>query len=278
MNICIFTVVKDEQDYLDDFLRYHTGMGLHIFVFEDLFSISHKDICDKYNNVYLHSVRDLYKEEEQEKLEYLRNKRIPSQTDFITRGLRYIHSLNKYDWCFVIDCDEYITSSKQLPDLLDNYKEYDAIRIYWMNYGCSGYLYKPVYDKPIYDIFTKRCGYEAQDYDFKNITKLCVNMHKWKSNIPYRVHFTSINWIKVDYTYDPKEIVFEPLYLRHYITKSFEEYCHKVYVRGMMHDGHRKIRSFFEMQPEYKDQIINDTSLHEYLKEKIGINVLELCQ
>lgn len=248
-------------------------MGLHIFVFEDLFSDSHLDICNRYDNVELHSVKELYIEEEYKSLEYRRKRQVAMQTELITRGLKYIHSLDLYDWCWVIDIDEYITSSEPFPDILNRYTDYDAIRVYWMNYGCSGHLYKPIYDKPIYDIYTERCGYENQDFGLHNITKLCVNMHRLNTSITYRVHFTDINWIKVDFTIDAANIVFEPLYLRHYITKSFEEYCHKIYVRGMMHNGHRKIKSFFEMQPQYKEQIKSNKKLIDYIDNKYNINI-----
>ena len=78
MKVCIFTCIKDEREYLDDFLKYHSELGLHIFVFEDLFSVSHKDITDKYDNVYLHSVSELYSINELPKLIENRLNRIPS--------------------------------------------------------------------------------------------------------------------------------------------------------------------------------------------------------
>lgn len=273
MNVAIFTVIRNEQDYLNDFLKYHTEMGLHIFVFEDLFSNSHSDICCKYDNVELHSIKELYDPEEYESLEFRRKKQLAMQSDFITRGLKYIHSLNIYDWCWVIDIDEYITSSESFPDILNRYTDYDAVRVYWMNYGCSGHIYKPIYDKPIYEIYTERCGYENQDFNLHNITKMCINMHRWNPKVTYRVHFTCIDWVKADMTFNQEEIVYEPLYLRHYITKSFEEYCHKIFVRGMMHNGHRKISSFFEMQPQYKKRISEYKLLHEHLNKTIGVDL-----
>lgn len=274
MNICIFTVIKNERDYLNDFLKYHTEMGLHIFVFEDLFSDSHYDICKKYDNVFLHSITELYAQDELPDLIDRRTRHVPSQTDFINRGLKYIYNLNLYDWCWLIDIDEYITATCPFPDMLNDYKDYSAVSVYWMNYGCSGHLYKPVYDRPIYDIYLERCGYELhRDRKYSNITKFCVNMHKWNDRMKYKIHNAMVNWIKVDFTRNHAAEVFEPLYLRHYITKSFEEYCHKVYVRGMHHPGHRNLDSFFEMQPQYKEQIINDKKLIDYIDNKYNIRI-----
>ena len=263
MNICIFTVIKDETDYLEDFCKYHTELGLHIFVFEDLFSVSHKDITDKYNNVELHSVKELYNEEEIPQLIEDRKNKVPPQTDYINRGLKYIHSLNKYDWCWLIDIDEYITSTEPISDVLSRFS----------NFGCSNHLYKPIYDKPIYEIYTEPCNYEQySDYKYFKITKFCVNMNKWKPTQKYYIHNASVNWVKVDGSYKRTEIVYEPLYLRHYITKSVEEYIYKVYVRGMFHTGHRQMKSLFEMCPETKD-ILQDKDFCFYINKKYNINL-----
>lgn len=272
--VAIFTVIKNEREYLDDFLKYHSNLGIDIYVFEDLFSESHKDICQKYRNVYLYSIKELYNELEIPNLINNRIKHVPPQTEYINKGLKFIHSLEKYDWCWLIDIDEYITFTEPLEQLIDKYKEYDAISVYWQNYGCSGYIYKPTYDKPIYEIYTEKCGYELyRDRRLNNITKFCVNMNKWNQTMWYKIHDATVNWIKVDFTKDHAQEVFEPLYLRHYITKSFEEYCYKLFVRGMMHPEHRTIQSFFEMQPQYKDKILNDKELQSYLNKKYNISI-----
>lgn len=275
MNIAIFTVIKDERDYLDDFLNYHTNMGLHIYVFEDLYSCKHDDICSKYENVFLYSVKELYSEEEMPQLEIDRKLHKPPQTDFINRGLKFIHNLNKYEWCFLIDIDEYITCSEELPKILAKFSNYDAIQIYWKNFGCSGYIYKPIYDnKPIYEIFTEQCGYELyRDLKYSNITKFCVNMKKWSPTMKYKIHNASVNWTKIDYTFNRANIVFEPLYLKHFITKSFEEYCHKVFVRGMFHPGHRNFQSIFEMCPEMKQKVEEDKNFKNYFFQKYGVKL-----
>ena len=272
MNICIFTVIKDEQDYLNDFLEYHTKMGLHILVYEDLFSYSHKSICDKYDNVELHSVKELYDEDEIPQLIENRKNKIPPQTDYINRGLKYIHSLNKYDWCWLIDTDEYITCTEPISSVLSRFNDRDGILVYWKNFGCSGRIYKPKYDKPIYDIYTQQCGYEKySDLKFYKITKFCVNLHKWTKEKKYWIHNAPVNWIKADGTYKRTEIVYEPLYLRHYITKSAEEYLWKVYVRGMFHPGHRCLKSLFEMCPEVKEKM--DENFLNYFKKKYNVEL-----
>ena len=259
MKIAIFTVIKDEQEYLQDWLEYHLREGIDIFVFEDVFSSSHKSITDRYEHVFLHSVKELYSDEEIPQLIENRRNKVPPQTDFINRGLKYMHSLEEYDWCWLIDCDEYITSTEPIGDVLRRFKEHDAVLVYWKNFGCSGNIYKPKYDKPIYEIYTEQCGYEKfSDEKYYKITKFCVNLNRWKPSMKYAIHNALVNWVKADGTYKRTEIVFEPLYLRHYITKSVEEFLWKLNVRGMFHSNHRKIQSLWEMCPDIKEEVFKD--------------------
>ena len=274
MNVCIFTVVKDEQEYLNDFLAYHTALGIDVFVFEDVFSESHISITDNYTNVYLHSVKELYNEEEIPQLIKDRKNKVPPQTDYINRGLRYIHSLDKYDWCWLIDCDEYITSSEPFRDVLRRYNDRDAVLVYWKNFGCSGRLYKPHYDRPIWEIYTEPCGYEKySDLKYFKITKFCVNMRRWKPTQKWFIHCAQVNYIKADGTYKRTEIVYEPLYLRHYITRSAEEYAWKVWVRSCMHQGHRQWKSLREMDGEIYEKLKADKNFFPYFKEKYGVEL-----
>ena len=58
MNSCILTVIKNEHQYLDEWIKYHLELGInHIFILEDTDSVSHKEICYKYGDkVSLNSV------------------------------------------------------------------------------------------------------------------------------------------------------------------------------------------------------------------------------
>ena len=60
MKTCIFTVIKNERLYVEEFIKYHLSLGIdHIFICEDIDSESHKDITDKYPQVTLCSITDV---------------------------------------------------------------------------------------------------------------------------------------------------------------------------------------------------------------------------
>ena len=265
-------MIKDEIDYLEDFIEYHIKMGIDIYLFEDLYSKSHKQITDKYENAYLYSLLDLYGIDEQEEIIRKRMEEIPCQTEFINRGLKYIHSLNKYDWTALIDIDEFITCSEKFPDILERYKEHQAVLIYWQNYGYSGYIYKPNIKKPPYDIYNEKCGFEQySDLKHFKITKFIVNMSKWKPTMKYYIHCANVDFVKADGSYKRTEIVYEPLYLRHFTIRSVEEYLWKIHIRKLHHNGHRQWKSLFEMCPDCKDKI--DDNFFKYFKDKYGVDL-----
>ena len=270
----IATVVKNELDYIEDFITYHLDIGIdEIFIYEDYGYVSHKEICDKYDNVYLSSILDIFPRRERGNIIKMRKNNVPPQTTYINQILKYLHPThNDGWWIWLIDIDEYITSTEPISDVLSRFSDRDSVLVYWKNFGCSGHIYKPKYDKPIWEIFTQQCGYEQySDLKYYKITKFCVNMNKWKPTQKYYIHNASVNWVKVDGSYKRTEIVYEPLYLRHYITKSVEEYAWKVWVRLMFHNGHRQWKSLFEMCPEVKNKIDND--FFEYFKQKYGVEL-----
>jgi hypothetical protein len=250
---CIFVVIKDEQEYLDDFIKYHLDLGVdHIFIFEDIDSTTHKWITDKYDKVTLNSANML-------KLNPINNK----QSEYIKSGLIWIRDNFDYDWCFSIDCDEFITVTEPITDVLNNYKEYHAIMLQWKNYGCSGYIRKPIYDKPIWNIYTEECGYSISDKKYCNCTKMCFNMKTLQEKFIHGNHTALCRYVKPDFTQDRTTVVFGKIYIRHYITKSFEEYMWKLTKRGMMCPQHRKIDDFFEMHPhllENKSKMLKEIS------------------
>lgn len=272
---CIATCVKNEIDYLEDFIKYHLDIGIdEIFIYEDYGSVSHKSITDKYDNVELHSVKELYTEEEMPELIEKRRNKVPCQTEFINRILSYVHSLDRYDWCALIDIDEYITCTEKFPDILDRYKEHQAVLIYWCNYGCSGHIYKPDDNRPPYEIYTEKCGYEKySDEKYFKITKFIVNMNKYKPTQKYYIHCANVDFVKADMTYKRTAICLEPLYLRHYITRSCEEYAWKVWVRMMHHNGHRCWKSLREMDGNIYEKLKADKNFFPYFKEKYDVEL-----
>ena len=99
MNNCILTVIKNEHQYLDEWIKYHLDLGInHIFIFEDVDSDSHKDICDKYDGVSLSCVDVVLGEKERKKAnEYKLTKQKNPQEIYFPKALSWIKANYQYD-------------------------------------------------------------------------------------------------------------------------------------------------------------------------------------
>ena len=268
MKSCILTVIKNEHEYLDEWIKYHLDLGVdHIFIFEDIDSDSHKEICDKYGNrVSLDSVTILLDEDDIKTVKELKEtKKSNPQFIYFKNGLNYIQSLSIYDWCFVIDCDEFITfetNGSKLEDILGIYRDYDAFILQWKIYGANGHIKKPSYNNGgIIDTYTEEMkGYIPIKKPY--LTKPCYNMTTYKSQFFGHIHQTSdfCNWCKTDFSKNRETIVYKNIYLRHYITKSWEEYIWKRKTRGYFCGQTRNIDFFFKINSDLtskKEELIN---------------------
>ena len=257
MRTCIHTVIFNELDeYLKPWLDYHSPMVDHIFIYEDIGSHSHKHITDQYDNVTLWSVLDIYENEKgKQKLIDYKAKGGINQRFYIMDGVLKIQALNQYDWCFTLDIDEFITLQepyKAIPDVLSEFQDKAAVILQWQNYGANGHIYKPNYNGRDYrKFYTQKAPFNKHDARLKITTKICWNLKKITRWHLCGLHCTVGDWVNTKGHKSRTEIVYDKMYLSHYVTRSWEEWVWKLYQRGM-HCGlrHRKDEQFFEMNPD----------------------------
>ena len=275
MKTAIHTVIKNELDeYLTPWLNHHCPMVDHIYIFEDIGSHSHKHITDRYENVTLLSVVDMYDNQAgKDRLIENDKKGKMNQRYFIMDGVTFIQKLNLYDWCFTLDIDEFITLQepyKAITDVLGEFLAKDAVILQWANFGASGRIYKPQYNGRDYrEFYTQRASFSKADEKFKMDSKICWNLRKITRWNLTGLHCCAGNWCKTDGKKDRRSTVYDKMYLKHYITKSFEEYLWKIAVRGCMTKGaHRKISDFFEVNPDMLEKYDECMKFKdEYLKK-----------
>ena len=268
MKTCIATVIKNEHEYLDEWIQYHLDLGIdHIFIFEDFDSESHSQIIDKYGDVVtLRSIGDILDDyEKSEAIELKQTKRKSVHNIYIKACLKHIkNQYDLYDWCFMTDCDEFITTNgRNLNDILSLYKTCDALVLQWAIYGASGLLKKPDYSlHGVVDTYTEKFdnGIIKNENDL-TLCKTCYNMRTFKESNFRNTHrpSNSCRWREIDYRYsfDQHSVI----YIRHYITKSWEEYRWKIEERGFMWGLKRNYDFFFNINPDLnylKDQLTSN--------------------
>jgi len=273
MTSCIFTVIKNEHKYLDEWIQYHLKLGInHIFIFEDYDSESHKEICNKYgNNVSLNNIFDILNNRDKRRAKYLKStKKGYIHPLYIKKGLSYLKRYsNFYDWCFAIDNDEFITlENNDLNNTLLLYKDYDAFILSWKCYGANGLINKPDYSKKsIIDIYTKECKNYYLGIKPQNLIKTCYNLKKYKEYYFGNTHNPSneCNWCNsIIEMNNNNNLTYKNIYLKHYITRSWEEYVWKIKKRGYMWGLDKTYDFFFNINPDmniYKEQLIEQIKL-----------------
>jgi hypothetical protein len=260
MNICICTIIKDEHEYLEDWIKYTLNLGVDkIFIVEDIGSESHKSIIEKYSdNVEILNISC--------DMEFPNMGISTRQLYFQIEMFKYVKSLGVYDWCFIIDVDEYITITENisLKNLLGQYNDYSELIIYWRNFGANGHIKKPDYSKvsSYREYYTKKCGYSIFDKKYTYIMKKAINLHKIPDSYKINQHFHSMTtYTKTNFQKGIHEPCYDRVYLSHYVTKSWEEYKWKLFKRGMCCKNHRKIDDFFEMNTDMlpaKEKLISE--------------------
>ncbi len=122
----ISTQVRDENDYLDEWVKYHLGIGIeHIVIYDNLSVDPVKNLWGDYVTV------------------------IPEPRPFTvyTESLPHVDTLRNFacKWIARIDVDEFIVlfKHKNINDLLKQYVEYGGLGINWRIFGTSGHNEKP---------------------------------------------------------------------------------------------------------------------------------------
>ena len=264
MKTCILTVIKNEHEYLDEWIKYHLNLGIdHIFIFEDIDSDSHREITDKYGKrVSLDNIAMILNKCEKKRAKNIKEyKRISVQCLYFQIALSYLRDKfsDIYDWCFLIDNDEFITfenDNDNLNDILNLYKEYDAFIMSWKCFGANGLIHKPDYsNKGVIDIYDKETPIYQQ-------VKPCYKLKSFKREFLKTHHCPTklCNWCNTDYLKTKNYTTYNKIYLRHYITKSWDEYVWKRKIRGYIWGGKRNFDFFFEVNPDMinkKEKLIN---------------------
>lgn len=152
---------------------------------------------------------------------------------------------DQYDWIAFFDCDEFLSFQKHSMDIQKFlsqkcFDDYDMVHVNWMTYGDNENLYYE--DKPVLERFKN----PVKPYNFRVKFPFAENCHV-KSIIRGYIDDIEIKWTRNSHTPTTElaccdsrgreiENSFSPFcdydfsvaYLKHFTTKSVEEYCKKI--------------------------------------------------
>ena len=281
MESCIITVVKNEHLYLDEWIEYHLSLGVgRIFVFEDFDSDTHKQITDKYGDrVILKSVFDILDDKDKETAVYLKKtKKWNVQHIYLRNALRYVKGIQTDGWCFVIDADEFVTienSEHCLNDVLSMYDGYDAFVMLWECYGADGHIHTPDYrNVGVVGTYKRAVDNRLVDKDGSSV-KTCYRLERYKPEFFHNQHHPSAacSWCNTDFQTQSIKSKLTNIYIRHYVTKSWDEYLWKRLTRGFFWGRTRMFDMFFTVNPDLMP--IKKTLIKNARKRDIGCDAVQ---
>ena len=267
---CLCTIVKNENRYLDEWIKYHRDIGFDHIVIYDNNDIDGETIdVSKYDFVEVIDYRGKYID--------VPKKWNPNATKF-SGGIQeqayddcYLNKCDGYQWVAFLDIDEFleIDGNIKVNDFLSQkeFSDVDAIQINWEIYGDNGNV---IYDsRPVLERFTTPT--KIQRGYVKSIVR--TNNPNFKT---MKAHHVTIDGGKFVYpngepthSSPVQKMNLDGARIRHYYTKTIEEWidrrCGTTMVCGTnyMNNPKDRIKEFFWFNDitEEKMQII---------KEKLG--------
>jgi len=162
----------------------------------------------------------------------------------------YYNNYKNYDWMLFFDIDEFLSIDykyNNIYEFLNDFNEYDGIKVQWRMYGDNGKLYYE--NKPVNKRFKSKNN-EGFDSRVKSILK-CKN---YDFNLIFIAHgvrnrelvIVNLNKKRVKDLYkDDKAYNNLPVYLNHFYTKSTEEFIKRKYKKSSAIFGNkRNFRNF----------------------------------
>ncbi|MCR8558590.1 glycosyltransferase family 2 protein [Mucilaginibacter sp. BJC16-A38] len=209
-------IIKDENDYLEEWINYHLKTGVeHFYIYDNSSKVPVYDTLKKLNL-----------------LQYATVTRIRGKAKQVRA---YNKCLKKYgktsQWIGFIDTDEFMvpkTTSGNLVEFLKDYQDYGGLGINWLVFGSNGHIKKT--NRPQLESFTLRSDETfSVNSHIKNIvqprfTKEALGAHSFA----YKdgKFCVNENFVRIDGSFS--EVSVNKIQLNHYYCRSKEEYDAKV--------------------------------------------------
>ena len=273
----VFTVVKNEHKFLGEWVQYYKDLGFDdIRVYSDINSKSHAEICKDYD-VYHGSVKDIVSVDVNKKFTASDG----NQVMYFKAILDKLKSTTDLDWVAYVDVDEFITiqDSRTIQDVMCDFGNAHVVVMQWQNYNANGHIFSP--EGKVVDVYKTTCQHYAPPRMSPIAsTKMFFNLKRWDSaKLICNMHLpkSCCLWCKTDLSRDLNKLTYDRLYIRHYITKSFEDYCYKLFDRGQFF-GSKQLSHFFSFNPDISEDDPNvkeliDSYYNKYLNGDIDFYI-----
>jgi hypothetical protein len=262
--IVICAVAKNEEEYIEEWVNHHLSIG-----FEKIYIYDNNEVFGK-----LSSLLKPYLEQDKVQIidcSQIRPVQLWAYKHFIQTNRKTVK------WAAVIDVDEFIELENNLTiqEFISSYKQAKVIVLSWMGFGANNKIWKEVGD--LKNRFPKPSVIDQIYSPFSMHVKSIVRLqHVKKFPTPHMPTFYRKKYpvahnalgetVRSNASHPFMFPVYQKAYIKHYFTKSYEEWLEKV-GRGLADRANiiRKIDEFFYLNTEMRD--LNLPKTLEELKE-----------
>lgn len=270
MRVVICAIAKNEELYINDWIRWHIGIGFnHIYIFDNnattkkpLLEYIDEDLRKKVSVI---DFRGVCEDKLQHRL----------YTEF------YSEYRLEFDWCLFCDIDEFLFGISNVHALLSLplHKNSLQIRVKWMLFGDDNLIERDM-SKPVYQVFKKPIT-QSLNRDLRKKGSLEKQgkafVRGGLNNVVIKSpHFASI--IERDYIIPSclpsgracyskvvinEDYSHESIYLHHYMTKSLSEFVNQKLNRtdAVFGDTHIDMDYYWRINRKTNEKL-------EYLKQR----------
>ncbi|KAA6439137.1 glycosyltransferase family 2 protein [Dyadobacter flavalbus] len=236
--LTVCCIVKDENEYIEEWINYHRKIGVqHFYIYDNGSKKPVKQSLIEAGLSDYVTVSSIFGE--------------IKQLEAYNKCLKKFGRFSQ--WMAFINVDEFIvpkSTKGNLVELLKDYEQFGGLGINWLVFGSSGHLNKS--NKPVLERFQLRAAY---DFHTNRHIKCIVQPKFVIHAVSPHAFFFKENYYCVNEYYKiiPDSFIdvsVNKIQLNHYFCKSLEEYHFKL-ERGRADTGHkRSIQEFYNHDRE----------------------------
>lgn len=290
MKTAIIAIARYERRYMEEWFEYHSDLGINKF-----FIINNEDEDDKNQETLLNKLKQTYDITVINVRGPEALKKIGMQRGAYNYAYNYIRMnepvVGKVDWVTFIDLDEFLwLDGKRIDEFLSNpvFNDTNLIHLNWRIYNDNDQMYYNA-AAPVQKRFTKMCPLNAsyngdekakgvlENMFVKQILRVSpepcmVDVHTTYFNQTSTVICRRADGSLTDWRWSADRInANDTCYVKHYITKSLEEYIDRRCVNVL--DAAREVTPLEKRIAWYFN--INEKTPEKvaYVKERLGLDV-----
>ena len=236
-------IIRDENEYLEEWLRWHIGQGVeHFYIYDHGSKQPVREFLQTLDNVITDRVT----------VTEWKGRHADAQPDAYNDCLRRFREESR--WIAFVDADEqiHVKTGQTLPEFLKGYEQYAGVMAVWVTYDANGMLRKT--SGTLRERFTRVF---APDEFSHTAGKLIAQamftdkmyVHNGRAAKGFIIADERGNAVR-DYALMPENATTDLICVDHYYTKSYEEWLNKLR-RGSGHARYsRAYEDFFKFNPD----------------------------